>query len=117
MVSPHGVTRTLEAAIAALIIGDRSQPMRAAVEFVLNGQQRAEFVESGATLLTLLREKVGITSPKGGCLQGTCGCCTVLLDGAPYLACLVLAQTCTGKSIETVEGLAQATTLHALQEA
>jgi carbon-monoxide dehydrogenase small subunit len=91
--------------------------MKKPVEFKLNGEERAEFVDAGARLITLLREKVGVTSPKAGCLQGTCGCCTVLIDGAPYLSCLVLAETCAGKSIETVEGLAQATMYHPLQQA
>lgn len=89
--------------------------MKTAVQFRLNGEERAEFVDSGARLLGVLREKVGVTSPKAGCLQGTCGCCTVLIDGAPYLSCLVLAEACTDKSIETVEGLAQGTTYHPLQ--
>jgi len=91
--------------------------MKTPVQFRLNGEERAEFVDSGARLLQLLRDKVGLTSPKAGCQQGTCGCCTVLVDGAPQLSCLVLAETCTGKSIETVEGLAQGTTYHPLQQA
>jgi aerobic carbon-monoxide dehydrogenase small subunit len=91
--------------------------MKTPVQFTLNGEERAEFVDSGARLLTLLREKVGITSPKAGCLQGTCGACTVLVDGAPYLSCLLLAETCTGKSIETVEGLSQGSSYHPLQRA
>ena len=51
------------------------------IQFTLNGEDRAEFVESGATLLNALREKFGDTSPKGGCHQGTCGACSVLVDG------------------------------------
>ena len=51
------------------------------VQFRLNGSERAEFVESGATLLSALRDKMGDTSPKGGCHQGTCGACTVIVDG------------------------------------
>ena len=87
------------------------------VQFAVNGRDRAEFVESGATLLTVLREKLGITSPKPGCLQGTCGCCTVLIDGEIMLACLTLAEACDGKSIQTVESLEQGSTLHPLQKA
>jgi len=89
--------------------------MQTPVQFRLNDEERAEFVDSGARLLGLLRDKVGVTSPKSGCQQGTCGCCTVLIDGAPYLSCLVLAETCAGKSIETVEGLAKGTAYHPLQ--
>ena len=91
--------------------------MKTPVQFRLNGEERAEFVDPGTTLIRLLREKVGVSSPKAGCLQGTCGCCTVLIDGAPFLSCLVLAESCGGKSLETVEGLAQGTTYHPLQQA
>ena len=72
------------------------------IEFILNGEERAEFVEGGAPLISLLREKVGVMSPKVGCFQGSCGACTVLVNGQPQLACLTLAETCQGKSIETV---------------
>ena len=48
------------------------------VQFTLNGEEKAEFVESGATLLSALRDKLGDTSAKGGCHQGTCGACTVI---------------------------------------
>jgi carbon-monoxide dehydrogenase small subunit len=89
--------------------------MKTPVQFRLNGEERAEFVDSGARLLHVLREKIGITSPKAGCQQGTCGCCTVLIEGTPFLSCLVLAEACVGKSIETVEGLAHGTTYHPLQ--
>ncbi len=91
--------------------------MKAPVEFKLNGEERAEFVDSGTRLLAMLRQKIGITSPKAGCLQGTCGACTVLIDGAPHLSCLVLAETCSGRTVETVEGLAQGTAYHPLQQA
>jgi aerobic carbon-monoxide dehydrogenase small subunit len=91
--------------------------MKVPVRFTLNGEERAEFGDDCARLIDLLRGKLAVTSPKAGCLQGTCGACTVLIDGAPQLACLVLAETCTGKSIETVEGLAQGTTYHPLQQA
>jgi carbon-monoxide dehydrogenase small subunit len=87
------------------------------VHFTLNGEEKAEFVDSGATLLSLLREKIGVTSPKPGCLQGTCGCCTVLIDGDAYFSCLVLAEACSGRSVETVEGLERAGSLHPLQRA
>jgi carbon-monoxide dehydrogenase small subunit len=87
------------------------------VHFTLNGDEKAEFVDGGATLLTLLREKIGVMSPKPGCLQGTCGCCTVLIDGESYFSCLVLAEACNGRSVETVEGLERAGGLHPLQRA
>ncbi len=87
------------------------------IEFILNGEERAEFVEGGAPLISLLREKVGVMSPKVGCFQGSCGACTVLVNGQPQLACLTLAETCQGKSIETVEGISPEGKLHPVQQA
>ena len=87
------------------------------VQFTLNGEEKAEFVESGTTLLSALRTKIGDMSPKGGCQQGTCGSCSVLIDGEIRLSCLTLAETCGGCSIETTAGLAQGGVLHPLQRA
>ena len=87
------------------------------VQFRLNGDEVAEFVESGATLLSLLRDKALDMSVKGGCHQGTCGACTVIIDGALKLACLTLAETCKDARIETVASLAQGGALHPLQRA
>jgi carbon-monoxide dehydrogenase small subunit len=87
------------------------------VQFTLNGEERAEFIESGSTLLKALREKIGDMSVKSGCQQGTCGSCSVLIDGEIRLACLTLAETCEGASIETTAGLAQGGVLHPLQRA
>ncbi len=87
------------------------------VQFVLNGEEKAEFVESGATLLRALREKIGDTSVKAGCQQGTCGSCAVIVDGELRLSCLTLAERCGGCSIETTGGLAHGEMLHPLQRA
>ncbi len=87
------------------------------VQFRLNGDEKGEFVDAGATLLSVLREKIGLTSPKPGCLQGTCGACTVLIDGEPYMSCLVLAEAVNGRSVETVESLERGGSLHPLQKA
>jgi carbon-monoxide dehydrogenase small subunit len=86
------------------------------VTFTLNGEVKAAFTEDGQNLLDLLRRGVGDLSPKYGCGQGTCGACTVLLDGEPHLSCLVLAETVQDKRVETAAGLGQAR-LHPLQEA
>ena len=86
------------------------------VTFTLNGAERAAFTEDGQNLLDLLRRGVGDLTPKYGCGQGTCGACTVLVDGEPHLSCLVLGEAVQGRRIETVAGLAGAT-LHPLQEA
>jgi carbon-monoxide dehydrogenase small subunit len=87
------------------------------IQFTLNGAEKAEFVDSGTTLLNALRDKAGDTSPKGGCHQGSCGACSVLIDGELKLSCLVLAETCDGASITTAAGLAQEGALHPLQQA
>ena len=68
------------------------------------------------TLLDVLREKLGVVSPKRGCDTGDCGACTVLLDGEPIRSCLTIALTVAGKNVETVEGLGQDGKLHPLQQ-
>jgi carbon-monoxide dehydrogenase small subunit len=85
--------------------------------FTVNGAEQAEFVESDATLADVLRDKLGLTGTRVGCGQGTCGACTVLVDGAPALSCLTLAARAGGTHVTTVEGLATGGTLHALQRA
>jgi carbon-monoxide dehydrogenase small subunit len=87
------------------------------LQLTLNGEERAEFIDSGVTLLRVLRDKLGDTSPKGGCHQGTCGACSVHIDGELKLSCLVLAETCSGADIRTVAGLASDGVLHPLQRA
>src|SRR6202030_2475398 len=95
----------------------RERPMKTPIQFRLNGENVAAFVDSGANLLDTLRESVGDLSVKGGCWQGTCGTCTVLIDGAPRLSCVTLAEICAGQSIETVAGLRRGADLHPLQTA
>ncbi len=90
---------------------------KVAIRFTLNGSEAAEFVESGTTLLGALRDKLGETSVKGGCLQGTCGACSVIIDGALKLSCLTLAESCQDARIETVAALARGGLLHPLQRA
>lgn len=86
------------------------------VTFTLNGMERAAFAEDGQNLLDLLRRGVGDLAPKYGCGQGTCGACTVLVDGEPQLSCLMLAEAAQDRRIETATGLGGAS-LHPLQEA
>ena len=91
--------------------------MKTPVQFKHNGSDVAVFVDGGASLLTALRDGVGDTSPKFGCGQGTCGVCTVLIDGEPQLACLTLAVACKGRHVETASGMADGPNLHPLQAA
>jgi aerobic carbon-monoxide dehydrogenase small subunit len=86
------------------------------VTITLNGAERAAFADDGQNLLEFLRRGVGDLTPKYGCGQGTCGACTVLVDGETHLACLTLAEIGAGKSVETPAGLANGT-LHPLQDA
>ncbi len=87
------------------------------VQFQLNGADKAGFVEDGQNLLDFLRRGVGDLTPKYGCGQGTCGSCTVLVDGEPRLSCITLAESVEGCRVETTAGLASGSALHALQEA
>ena len=87
------------------------------VQFRHNGVDVAVFVDGGANLLTAIREGVGDTAPKFGCGQGTCGVCTVLVDGEPRLSCITLAESVAGRSVETADGLKNGPDLHPLQRA
>lgn len=85
--------------------------------FTVNGVEQAEFVEPDALLLGVLRDKLGLTATKFGCGQGSCGACTVMVDGEPKLACLIPAQRVEGAAVETLEGLSAGGELHPLQRA
>ena len=74
-------------------------------------------LESRVTLLDALRDHLDLTGTKKGCDQGACGACTILLDGKPVLACLLLAAQCDGRAVTTIEGLAPSGRLHPVQEA
>ena len=87
------------------------------VQFRLNGSDRAAFADGAENLLNVLRRSLGDFAPKYGCGQGTCGTCTVLMDGEPYLACLTLAVACEGRVVDTASGLAHGPELHPLQAA
>jgi aerobic carbon-monoxide dehydrogenase small subunit len=69
------------------------------IQFRLNGSEQAVFVAEGQNLLDCLRQTVGDSSPKYGCGQGTCGACTVSIDGEPHLSWLVLAECGDGGSV------------------
>jgi len=83
----------------------------------VNGEARTVNVAPETTLLTLLRQHLNLTGAKLGCDVGDCGACTVLLDGKPINACLMLAAQADGRAVLTIEGLATREALHPLQQA
>ncbi len=83
----------------------------------VNGVLQQAIAKPGTTLLEFLREELGLTGSKRGCDLGECGCCSVLVDGRPMLACLLLAADVEGSEIRTIEGIADGEVLHPLQQA
>ena len=92
-------------------------PEAGAMVLTVNGQPHELRIEPRVSLLDALREHLGLTGSKKGCDQGTCGACTVWVDGRRVLACLTLAVTCEGREVTTIEGLAADGKLHPMQAA
>ena len=90
-----------EAAAAPVLSG--SEPVRLTLR--VNGRARRLLVEPRRTLLFVLREQLGLAGTKLGCERGECGACTVLIDGEPRYACMMLALEAEGHRITTIEGL------------
>lgn len=86
------------------------------VETTLNGETVEFLCEPRQSLLEVLRDVLGFTGAKEGCLTGDCGACSVIIDGRVVCACLVLGVEVQGKTIETVEGMARDGQLHPLQQ-
>ena len=93
------------------------EPSVSPLELTVNGRSRRALVRSHHTLLEVLRTDLGLTGTKECCLVGECGACTVILDGRSVDACLVLALEAAGSEVVTIEGLAEADDLDALQQA
>ena len=91
--------------------------MKIPVTLRVNGENHEIMIAPYRTLLDVLREEIHLTGSKKGCDVGDCGACTVLLDGKPVNACLVVAATAEGVEITTIEGMAQDGKLHPLQQA
>ena len=89
----------------------------APVALSVNGTTHGLAIEPRVSLLDALREHLGFTGSKKGCDQGTCGACTVWVDGRRVLACLTLAVACVGREVTTIEGLSRDGALHPMQRA
>ena len=76
------------------------------IRLTVNGRVQEDALADSTLLLDYLREALALTGTKRGCDGGECGACTVLVDGAPQLACLTLAVRCEGRHVETIEHLA-----------
>ncbi|MGA0237796.1 MAG: (2Fe-2S)-binding protein [Acidimicrobiales bacterium] len=87
------------------------------VTITINGSRHALDVEARRTLADVIREEVGLTGTHLGCEHGVCGACTILLDGQPARACLLLAVQADGAKITTIEGLADGDEMHPVQRA
>jgi len=87
------------------------------IELRVNGLTHELAIEPNALLLDVLRRDLGLTGSKRGCDDSSCGACTVLVDGTPMLACTLLAFSCEGQEITTVEGISEHGSLAAIQKA
>ncbi|KYD28009.1 (2Fe-2S)-binding protein [Geobacillus sp. FSL W8-0032] len=81
------------------------EPTKRELVLHINGEQRTVVVRQAETLLFVLRDHLGLTGAKPGCLNGDCGACTVLVNGTPIKSCMMLAIETVGKPITTIEGL------------
>ena len=87
------------------------------VSLVVNDQPREFLAPPGGSLLSCLRDSLGLTAAKRGCGQGTCGTCTVLVDDRPVVSCLVAVATVEGSSVRTLEGVTRDGELDEVQSA
>jgi carbon-monoxide dehydrogenase small subunit len=87
------------------------------VDILVNGAAKELLVKPGTTLLAVLRDQLGMTATKRGCEEGSCGACTVIVDGMAVRSCLLPVETISGADVRTLEGLAPGGALSPLQEA
>lgn len=87
------------------------------VTLTVNGQEAEFLAKPGTTLLSALRETLGLVAAKRGCAQGTCGSCAVIVDGQEVPSCLIPVETMNGAEVRTLEGLADGNNLSPLQTA
>jgi len=87
------------------------------IELKVNGRRHEVAIEPSRLLLDTLRQDLDLTGSKRGCDDSSCGACTVLVDGVPMLSCAMLAASCEGQEITTVEGVSEHGSLAAIQKA
>jgi aerobic carbon-monoxide dehydrogenase small subunit len=87
------------------------------IDLDINGRSRELAIDPNALLLDVLRQDLGLTGSKRGCDDSSCGACTVMVDGTPMLSCTMLAASCEGQAITTVEGVSEHGSLVAIQKA
>ncbi|MBO0911717.1 MAG: (2Fe-2S)-binding protein [Acidobacteria bacterium] len=87
------------------------------LELLVNGRSHELAIEPNKLLLDALRQDLSLTGSKRGCDDSSCGACTVLMDGTPMLSCALLAASCEGREITTVEGVSEHGALAAIQKA
>jgi len=86
------------------------------LHFTLNGEEKSMDIESGISVLELIRDILDLKGTKEGCGIGECGACTIIVDGKAVNACLMFAAQLDGRSVLTVEGLGRGDTLHPIQQ-
>ncbi|MEJ2409746.1 MAG: (2Fe-2S)-binding protein [Novosphingobium sp.] len=86
------------------------------VSTTVNGDAAEFLCEPASSLLDVLRDTLGLTGSKEGCGSGDCGACTVMLDGEMVCSCLVLAAEAEGRTVATIEGVAEGSVLHPVQQ-
>ena len=91
--------------------------MAGKIELAVNGTQHSVISDGEASLLSVLRDEIGLTGPKYGCGEGQCGACTVLINGSPQRSCITKLWSVANKAITTIEGIERDGKLHPLQEA
>jgi len=111
------VTARVDAGSPAVLSARIARHAAALVTLEVNGVVRSVELEPRVSLLDALREHLQLTGSKKGCDQGTCGACTVWVDGRRVLPCLTLAVTCEGREVTTIEGVGADGVPHPMQRA